>query len=859
MLKRFNQSARLRVCAVAILSVATPLAASAFETTEVRTPCAEFNSERNPYFGDLHVHTTYSADSSLLAGKTTPHDAYAFAKGGVLGLPPFDLLGNPMRSTQLTRPLDFTAVTDHAEFFGEMETCLNQPGLPGYNDPLCQSVRAEAARFGNPATPNTPGDLPPTFVTLLLNLVVPAPARSTAICGNDLADCAALANVIWQDTQAAAEEAYDRSEACTFTSFVGYEWSATTGLANLHRNVIFRNAAVPSVPTSYFEASQAQGLWSALQTGCKDGIPGCDVLVIPHNSNLSNGKMFEPKNANGSAITAADAAVRAAMEPLAEVITADKGSSECRPGVGASDEQCDFESFLGPTAFETDAPQGPFKPLSFVRNAIKEGLRQEDNIGVNPFHFGFIGGTDYHNSNPGDVDETTFGSHGGIAGMDATPAQKLTMISPAGIKLNPGALAVVWAEENSRDALFEAMRRGETYSTSGPRMIVRSFAGRYPEDLCDNPDFVAEGYAKGVPMGGDIGPVRGNFSPRFAIMATMDAGTIEKPGTPLQRIQVVKGWTDPDSGVQEEVYDVAGDANNGAGVDLDTCEETGTGASSLCTVWEDPDFRPDQNAFYYVRVLENPVCRWSKRLCNSLRTCSGSLLACSGNPNRTCTTDAECVAADDGPTCSLPYQPICTNNQDCENIGAGTCGVTPAVDCSSPGATPVAAANCCNSRIPDTIQERATASPIWYHPGLVGITKGSVKFGKTLGEDRLQLGLIIPKAPAELDPVANDLTLTLSDDASVWTATIPAGTMEVKKPGSSYSYKDKTGAIAGITGLKIKISKGSAKISVKTGDIDLSGVAHAAQTLTLTLGAGTYSSTAAGEWDFKDPKLAIKY
>ena len=443
--------------------------------------------------------------------------------------------------------------------------------------------------------------------------------------------------------------------------------------------------------------------------------------------------------------------------------------------------------------------------------------------------------------------------------MDATPAQKLTMISPSGIKLNPGGLAVIWAEENSRDALFEAMRRRETYSTSGPRMIVRSFAGRYGEDLCDAPDFVAKGYDKGVAMGGEIGPVRGKLSPRFAIMATKDAGTLDQPGTPLQRIQVVKGWTDADgSATHEEVYDVAGDPHNGAGVNLDTCKETGTGATSLCTVWEDPHFVPDQNAFYYVRVLENPVCRWSKRYCNNLRTCSVALQACSGNPNRTCTTDAECVAANDG-TCSLPYQAVCTTNTDCENIGAGTCGATPAVDCSSPGSTPVAAANCCNSRFPDTIQERATASPIWYHPDRLGITKGRVRFGRTTGEDRLQLALIIPRAPADLDPVANDLVLTLSDDASVWTATIPAGTMEVKKPGSSYSYADKTGAIAGITGLKIKIAKGSADIRLKTGDIDLSGVAHVNQTLTLDLATGGYSSTAASEWGFKDPTLSIKY
>jgi hypothetical protein len=295
-------------------------------------------------------------------------------------------------------------------------------------------------------------------------------------------------------------------------------------------------------------------------------------------------------------------------------------------------------------------------------------------------------------------------------------------------------------------------------------------------------------------------------------------------------------------------------------VDTDTCTPTGTGSDTLCAVWQDPEFDATENAYYYVRVVENPTCRWHKRLCNDLKTCSTHLSACSLDLTRSCTTNAECESFNTGSTCTADYPAVCVNNADCEVLGAGTCGATPAVDCDNPATVPAAAAECCDSANPWTIQERAVASPIYYHPGYVGIAKGKIGFKDTPGEDSFQLQLVIPRSPSELEPATKTITLTLRDsDSTVWTATIPAGTMEVKKPGSSYSYKDKSGAIAGITGLSVKISKGTAKIKLKTAALDLSGITRASQKMSFDFVSGTYSSTADREWSFKDPKLSVTY
>jgi hypothetical protein len=608
MIERHSTSRRVRSWSFAALLASALVAGSVqaqpgpWERTETREPCAAFDVFRQPFFGDTHVHTAYSSDAVFAGTREDPRSAYRFAEGEPIGLPPYDALGAPTRTAQLRRPLDFTAVTDHAEQFGEIQICLT-PGYPGYDSDDCVAARDQLAT----PPPALPSLLPPlTVINFLLGYGVANPPQRFDWCGTDAADCLAEASLVWQDIQAAAEEFYDRTAACTFTSFVGYEWSGQPGGNNLHRNVIFRNAVVPALPTSYMEQPTPQGLWSRLQADCLDGLPGCDVLAIPHNPNASGGLMFAPVNADGSPLTAADAAFRSSMEPLVE-INQHKGDSECRPGFGTTDELCGFEKLNRLQLFSPISdPNQNFPLLNYVRNVLKEGLVQERRIGVNPFKLGLLGSTDTHNATPGATEEEDFGAYGHLGLRDhATPAFMLARVTPAGIEATPGGLAVVWAEENSRDALFAAMRRREVYGTSGARPILRFFGGREGTLRCGDPAFVENGYAGGVPMGGEIGPVRGRRSPRFGVLALRDPGIPSAPGTPLQRVQIVKGWVD-----------VAGDAANGASVDTDTCARSGPGSDSLCAVWSDPDFDASQRAFYYARVLENPTCRWSTILCN---------------------------------------------------------------------------------------------------------------------------------------------------------------------------------------------------------------------------------------------------
>jgi hypothetical protein len=276
-----------------------------------------------------------------------------------------------------------------------------------------------------------------------------------------------------------------------------------------------------------------------------------------------------------------------------------------------SDEDCDFEKIRSLDKVEDCkdgmgagalARKGCVSRLDYARYALIEGLREADRIGVNPYRFGMIAATDIHNGAPGPVEETQTASLNG---------------RPPSVGTNPGGLAAVWAEENSRESLFDALRRREVYGTSGPRITVRFFGGwDYPDDLCGASDLTAQGYAKGVPMGGDL-PARPAEAkgPVFAVSALRDAGAGELPGTPLQRVQIVKGWADPDGTFHQQVVDVAGSKSNGAGVDIDTCQTTGVGADSLCTVWRDPDFDPARRAVYYARIFENPSCRYAGWMC----------------------------------------------------------------------------------------------------------------------------------------------------------------------------------------------------------------------------------------------------
>ncbi|HEY8379840.1 MAG TPA: DUF3604 domain-containing protein [Nannocystis sp.] len=562
---------------------------------DAREPCADRNPRRNLYFGDLHVHTAYSFDAYINDVRTDPAGAYRFARG------------EEVAGQRLARPLDFAAVTDHAEYLAEVDGCTT-PGSAVYDTDRCRNFRAGT----NSA-----------LVTFGLGLDVDDPKRFSDLCGPGALDCPARAGEVWQRVQEAAEAAYDRSAACRFTSFVAYEWSGSRMLSNLHRNVIFRTSRVPDLPITHFEAPTAPELWQRLQDDCRDGIHGCDVLAIPHNSNWSNGNLFTPEIPPG-ADEAELAAVRAELEPLLEVYQ-HKGDSECSNGLGGPpDELCDFEKLRLPpfddcgdgTGSQGMLGLGCVSRLDFLRGILLAGLHAEQRLGVNPYRLGVIASTDTHNGTPGAVEEAAYAGHFGRREQDATA--RLTGVVPAGPRNSPGGLVAVWAEENSREAIWDALRRREVYGTSGTRMAVRVFAGwDLPENICTAGDFVAVGDEHGVPMGAVLPERTGSQGPVIAVSAQRDPGTEDAPGALLERIQVIKGWQDAQGEGRIAVIDIAG-GPDGSTVDEATCEVQHRGHDLLCGVWRDPDFDPARPAFYYVRVLEDPVCRWSWRDCLSL-------------------------------------------------------------------------------------------------------------------------------------------------------------------------------------------------------------------------------------------------
>jgi hypothetical protein len=590
---------------------------------EPRSRCKQYSDTRSAHFGDLHVHTAVSSDAFAFDVRVSPDDAYGYA----FGEPAYLALGDDFtaREVRIDRPLDFAAVTDHAEFLGEGEVCTD-PSAEGYNTRFCAAVRSGEGRAPE----------------LLMRIMLPWQTRDSATCGDDGERCAVLAENLWQQNIATAEKWNSTDEDCERTAFVAYEYSSVRLGSNLHRNVIFRNAIVPQRPISYLEAIREWDLWRILKEQCIDGSAQCDVLAIPHNSNISNGRMFAVDYPGADTIEeqAARARLRMEIEPIVEIMQ-HKGDSECRNGLdgvlGVNDELCEFEKFAkfaalgitGTTEPDTcyEGEYADWKPNlgpscrsrnSYVRYALVEGMKEEERIGVNPFKLGLSASTDTHNGLAGGVQEKNFPGHLGNGDSVTENRVQFNREFAGNASNNAGGLIGIWAEENSRDSLFDGMRRKEVFGTSGPRIEPRFFGSwDMPENLCGDPAMIERAYAEAVPMGSDL-PEKTGTSPQFLVAATADAGSMEFPGNPLQQLQVIKGWSDAEGNIHQSVFEVAGDAANGASVDLNSCAPQGQGFAQLCSVWQDPEFDENQRAVYYLRAVENPSCRYTAWQCLSL-------------------------------------------------------------------------------------------------------------------------------------------------------------------------------------------------------------------------------------------------
>ncbi len=556
---------------------------SASELVHASASMPAANPLRNAYFGETHVHTTFSLDAYLGGTRLGPDEVYRYAKGESVSL-----LG---QSLVLKRPLDFAAVTDHAEYLGEMFSTMVE-GAPGHDQDLLKELRGmtdmdtRRAWFLKYVISSNRSDTPehPPF------FAGPETIRSA-----------------WQIEIDAAERHNDPGK---FTTFIAFEWSGAPQGGNLHRNVIYRDAHVPEMPVSYIDINREDGLWEWM---AEQEALGMKALVIPHNSNASKGMMFPTANAVGEAMDLEYARTRQHFEPLIEMMQV-KGNSEVHRKFWAADEFADFEN--------ADSIQNSsgrtFHKYDFVREGLKMGVAFEQKLGVNPFKYGFIGGTDNHNGLPSAVAEDSFiGAHGEEDGSVERRRSAGVAGWIDGKDLSIGSLAGVWATENTRAAIWDAMKNRETFATSGPRIKVRMFGGvDLPAEPTDPESLVRTGYELGVPMGSDLGSI--GAAPTFTVHAAMDPD-----GAHLDRIQIIKGWVDTDGTTHETISDVAWSGERQPGpdgkvpavgntVDLQTALYTNDiGAGTLIGSWTDTNFDPEQHAFYYARVIEIPTPRWS--------------------------------------------------------------------------------------------------------------------------------------------------------------------------------------------------------------------------------------------------------
>jgi hypothetical protein len=604
-----------------------PVAAAPGATAD--TGCTQQHPYPQAWFGALHVHTSASYDATAFGTAATVDDAYRFGRGEPLALRlKFDPPGYRAPVLRISSPLDFMAVTDHAEALGETSLCYD-PQSESYPALVCRLFRGDL---------RLPVEDQLQPLVRIATQAIFGQDRSARVCGKNGSRCRQRAVEVWHNNQRSTEAWHDRSGDCAFTTLHGYEYTLAQEASNLHRNVIFSSGTVPQAPLSAKDADTPEQLWQWLQQTCIDGNADCDALAIPHNSNWSSGRMWFPYSRRDWPVEQQQqmARLRARLEPLAEIMQV-KGDSECRNGItsvlGSADEFCDFEKLRSPAEQIPDCGeafgsggmmlQGCASRYSYVRYALTAGLSEQEKLGINPFKLGIVAATDTHIGAPAaGLERGHMGSHG----IDRDPRHRLQgeVEVPGGIgtgspaRYNPGGIAGIYAVENSRKALFGAMQRRETFGTSGPRIRPRLFAGwKLDAAICKSTDFLQQAYAGGVPMGADLPPPPTGVlrSPLFVASASRDP----RPGANLlQRIQIIKGWVDEQGQTHQAVYDIAGNPDNDASVNPSSCEVSGTGFEQLCGTWQDPDFDSQQAAVYYSRVLENPACRWSHYDCLAL-------------------------------------------------------------------------------------------------------------------------------------------------------------------------------------------------------------------------------------------------
>jgi hypothetical protein len=546
------------------------------------------NPERNAYFGNVHVHTGWSFDAFTNGSKTTPEDAYAWAQGKEI------TNSGAGGKIQTKTPMDFYMVSDHAEFMGVFNQMAN-PDSPLSKSPLAKGV--------NSPDPNVRLQ---TFAAFLGDM-------STGKVDPQYSD-PALARSVWAEIVKAADANYKPGK---FTTFAGFEWTSNPNKRNLHRVVVFRDTAhLPDMVLSAMDSEDPETLWKWMDA---QRAKGATLLAVPHNGNASDGRMFELVKFDGKPIDAAYNKTRAANEPLYE-ISQIKGTSETFPSLSPTDEFANFEQWDYTLSANFERPTR--HKGSFARQALLDGMSQDAKGNGNPFKYGFIGDSDTHNA-AGSSEEYNYTGkfafendpHDRIEGLKGAPPKQIQQIR----EFSSAGVAGVWAEENTRESIFDAMQRKETFGTSGPRMKVRFFGGwDFSTNDLQGPGFVKAGYARGVPMGGDLKPPAGK-APTFLVMAAKDP----KSGN-LDRIQIIKGWLDAKGAQHEKIYDVvwSGDRKPdgktgklppvGDTVDAANATYTNTiGSAELSAAWTDPDFDPAVHAFYYARVIEIPTPRWS--------------------------------------------------------------------------------------------------------------------------------------------------------------------------------------------------------------------------------------------------------